>query len=68
MINEHNMLGIIPARGHLEGVPGNNIEILHNNSLITYTLEAAQFSKDIDQFKQCISQVVCRQLMIEAIA
>lgn len=43
------VLALIPARGGSKGVPGKNIKILAGKPLITYTIEAALATKQIDE-------------------
>lgn len=43
------MLAIIPARGGSKGVPRKNIKLLAGKPLISYTIEAAKESKNIDR-------------------
>ena len=49
MINEKDILAIIPARGGSKGVPRKNIKDLCGKPLIQYTIEAAKKSKYIDR-------------------
>lgn len=49
MINNKNILAIIPARGGSKGVPRKNIKILNGKPLIAYTIEEAKKSKYIDR-------------------
>lgn len=41
------ILGLIPARGGSKGVPKKNIKLLGDKSLIAYTIESAQQSREI---------------------
>ncbi|MBU5591096.1 acylneuraminate cytidylyltransferase family protein [Clostridium sp. MSJ-4] len=49
MINNKNILAIIPARGGSKGVPRKNIKDLNGKPLIAYTIEGAKKSKYIDK-------------------
>lgn len=49
MINEKDILAIIPARGGSKGIPKKNIKDLCGKPLIQYTIEAAKKSKYIDR-------------------
>lgn len=49
MINDKNVLAIIPARGGSKGVPRKNIKELAGKPLIAWTIEEAKKSKYIDQ-------------------
>lgn len=49
MINEKNLIAIIPARGGSKGLPGKNIKELCGKPLIAWSIEAALGSKYIDE-------------------
>ncbi|MGV8934732.1 MAG: cytidylyltransferase domain-containing protein [Gallionellaceae bacterium] len=49
MINGHNVLALIPARGGSKGLPGKNIRKFCGKPLIAWTIEAALGSKYIDR-------------------
>lgn len=49
MINNHTILGIIPARGGSKGVPRKNIRNIAGKPLISWTIEEAKKSKYIDR-------------------
>ena len=44
-----SILGVIPARGGKQSVPGKNTRFVHGKPLIGYTIEAAKQSKQIDR-------------------
>ncbi len=49
MLNEKNILAIIPARGNSKGLPGKNIRIFADKPLIAWTIEQARKIKYIDR-------------------
>ncbi|OOM77935.1 N-acylneuraminate cytidylyltransferase [Clostridium puniceum] len=49
MINNNNILAIIPARGGSKGVPRKNVKDLNGKPLIAYTIQEAKKSKYIDR-------------------
>ncbi|GKX65523.1 cytidylyltransferase domain-containing protein [Inconstantimicrobium mannanitabidum] len=49
MINDKNILAIIPARGGSKGLPRKNVKELDGKPLISYTIEEAKKSKYIDR-------------------
>jgi N-acylneuraminate cytidylyltransferase/CMP-N,N'-diacetyllegionaminic acid synthase len=49
MINNNNILAIIPARGGSKGVPRKNVRNLNGKPLIAYTIEEAKKSKYVDR-------------------
>jgi CMP-N,N'-diacetyllegionaminic acid synthase len=49
MINDMNILGVIPARGGSKGVLGKNIKLLNGKPLIEYTIIVGKESRYIDQ-------------------
>ena len=48
MIDNHLILGVIPARGGSQGVPGKNIKPLAGRPLIAYAMESAQKCQELD--------------------
>jgi CMP-N-acetylneuraminic acid synthetase len=46
---ELKSFAVIPARGGSKGLPNKNLKLLHGKPLITYTIEAALESKNIDE-------------------
>jgi len=49
MLNDKKVVAIIPAKGKSSGVPYKNVKLFNNRPLITWTIEAAQESKIIDE-------------------
>jgi len=49
MINEKNILAIIPARGGSKGIPRKNIRLLSGKPLIVHTIRSAQKSRYLDK-------------------
>lgn len=49
MINNLEVLAIIPARGGSKSIPGKNLKLLASKPLLVYTLENARGSKYIDR-------------------
>lgn len=49
MINNKQVLAVVPARGGSKGVPGKNIRLLLGKPLIAYSIESALASKFIDR-------------------
>jgi len=49
MLNDKKVVAVIPAKGRSTGVPNKNIKIFNQRPLITWTIEAAQASKIIDE-------------------
>lgn len=49
MINNKNMIAIIPARGGSKGIPRKNIKELNGQPLISYIIKALRNSKYIDR-------------------
>lgn len=49
MIEDKNILAIIPARGGSKGIPKKNIKLLNGVPLITYTLQEAKKSRYISR-------------------
>ncbi len=49
MINNHKILGIIPARGGSKTIARKNVKVLAGRPLIAWTIEAAQKSQYLDR-------------------
>ncbi len=49
MIDQFNVLAIIPARGGSKRIPGKNIKLLNGKPLIAYAVDEAKKSKYIDR-------------------
>lgn len=49
MIGSKRVLAIIPARGGSKGLPGKNIQLVHDRPLLAWTVDAALASSAIDR-------------------
>ena len=45
MIDQLNVIALIPARGGSKGIPRKNVRDLHGMPLISYSIKAAKGSK-----------------------
>lgn len=66
MINNKNVLAIIPARGGSKGLPGKNIKPLDGKPLIAWTIELALQSSYIDDVVVSTDDIAIADISVKA--